>query len=209
MTDPKNISIEEYSYELPEERIARYPLAKRDASKLLIYKKEQIEESNYADIASFIPADSLLIFNNTKVVEARLLFEKPNGGTIEIFFLEPGETTTDITTAMLTTKSIVCKCLVGGAKKWKEPILEKKIIGDGRSMILYARKIGQVSNYFLIEFLWQPAELSFAELLHIAGIIPLPPYLNRAAEENDANSYQTITYHCNSLGVGALEDFQY
>lgn len=192
MIDPQRISIEDYTYQLPDDRIARYPLEQRDSSKLLIYKNGQIQESIYADIADHVPKNSLLIFNNTKVVEARLLFEKPNGSIIEIFFLEPDDVYKDITGAMLTTKSIVCKCLVGGAKKWKEPILEKKINAGERNIILYARRVNKIGNYFLIEFSWQPAEMSFAELLHIAGVMPLPPYLNRNAEDNDATSYQTI-----------------
>src|SRR5690349_5902584 len=127
MMHPKDISIQDFTYSLPDHRIAAYPLAERDASRLLIYKNGVITEDIYANIANHLPADSLLIFNNTKVVEARLLFQKATGGIIEIFCLEPGDEYPDITTAMLQRAKVTWKCLVGGASKWKHgQILEKK-----------------------------------------------------------------------------------
>lgn len=190
---PKELSIIDFTYELPDERIARYPLAERDQSKLLIYRNGQISETIYAELAAHIPANSLLVFNNTKVVEARLLFEKPNGGRIEIFCLEPHEQYGDITTAMLQKGKVWWKCLVGGAKKWKEGALISQIEKyDSSEITLTARKIEQYADAYLIELSWDDADMSFAELLHVAGVIPLPPYLNRAAEESDQERYQTI-----------------
>ena len=190
---PKKLSIKDFTYELPDERIAKYPLADRDQSKLLIWKNQNITESRYADLADHLPSDSLLIFNNTKVVEARLLFEKPNGGRIEIFCLEPHEQYPDITTAMLQKGKVWWKCLVGGAKKWKEGSLIARIKKyDTDEVVLTATKLEQLTDSYIIELSWDNPGLSFAEVLHIAGMIPLPPYLNRAAEENDAERYQTI-----------------
>jgi S-adenosylmethionine:tRNA ribosyltransferase-isomerase len=196
MTDPRNISINNYTYSLPESRIAKYPLPERDASKLLIYKKGELSEDSYKNITHHIPANSLLVFNNTKVVEARLLFQKPTGGVIEIFCLEPHEQYADITTAMLQKGNVVWQCLVGGVSKWKTgQLLEKKITQGDREIILHASYIEKRNDSFIIELSWSPTELSFAEILHHAGAIPLPPYIKRAVEESDAERYQTLYAH--------------
>ncbi len=188
---PKGLSISDFTYHLPEEKIARYPLLERDASKLLIYKNGQITEDTYSHLDSHLPENSLLVFNNTKVVEARLLFTKSTGGTIEIFCLEPDERYADITSAMLQKGKVFWKCLVGGAKKWKEEFLIKAIDNEQQNIELSAKIEEKRNDYFLIEFNWN-AGISFAELLHHAGVIPLPPYLNRDAEEKDKSTYQTI-----------------
>jgi S-adenosylmethionine:tRNA ribosyltransferase-isomerase len=196
MNSPKNISIHYYTYSLPEERIAKYPLAERDASKLLVYKEGEIAEDSYKNISHHIPSNSLLIFNNTKVVEARLLFQKPTGGVIEIFCLEPHEQYADITTAMLQKGKVLWQCLVGGVSKWKTgQLLEKKITQSDREIILYASYIEKRNDSFIIELSWSPTELSFAEVLHYAGAIPLPPYIKRAVEEADSERYQTVYAH--------------
>ena len=193
MTDPRNLSINDFTYTLPEDRIAKYPLAERDASKLLIYKGGKISEDIYRNISNHIPANSLLVFNNTKVVEARLLFQKPTGGVIEIFCLEPGEQYNDITSAMLETGKVYWQCLVGGASKWKHgQIQEKKIKHDEAEIILQGRYIEKRADHFIIELSWTPLHLSFAEVLHAAGAIPLPPYIKRAPEDADAERYQTV-----------------
>lgn len=189
---PKDISIFDYTYNLPEERIAKYPLAERDSSKLLVFKNKEIETSIYKNLPSFLPENTTLVFNNTKVVEARLLFEKSTGSVIEIFCLEPDERYADITTAMLQKEKVYWKCLVGGAKKWKETFLSKNIETINTSITLEARIAEKRNDYFLIELSWNNAELSFAEILHAAGIIPLPPYLHRTAEDKDKETYQTI-----------------
>lgn len=193
MTNPRNISIQDYTYDLPEERIANYPLAERDASKLLIYLDGKISESIYSNISEQIPENALLVFNDTKVVEARLLFQKPTGGVIEIFCLEPHEKYNDITTAMLQKKNVLWHCLVGGVSKWKKgQILEKKIRQDDKELILRASYVEKKIDSFIIELSWSPVELSFAEILHHAGAIPLPPYIKREVEESDSERYQTV-----------------
>ncbi len=208
----KKIQIKDYSYELPDERIAKFPLENRDQSKLLITNRALTQGSHavtdletssstthqayqidqYLNLANHLPANSFLVFNNTKVVEARILFQKPTGSVIELFCLEPDESYGDITTAMLQKGSVYWKCLVGGAKKWKEEFLEKTIIDQGQNITLKARRVAQGAEAYLIEFSWNQDQMSFAELLHIAGLIPLPPYLNRAAENSDAERYQTV-----------------
>lgn len=189
---PKNTLIQNFDYSLPDEKIAKYPLQKRDESKLLIYKNKVIRQDVFFNIDNYLPADSLIIFNNTKVVEARLLFKKPSGTTIEIFCLEPADLYADITTAMFEHKKVLWKCLVGNAKKWKDEILEKELHNNNREFVLSARKISRLNENFLIEFSWNDDTLSFAEVLHIAGVIPLPPYLHRDAEDEDAKRYQTV-----------------
>ncbi len=189
---PKDISILDYTYSLPDEQIAKYPLPERDESKLLVYKDGMLEESAYKALAFHLPADTLLIFNNTKVVEARLLFTKATGGVIELFCLEPHDQYPDITTAMLQKGKVLWKCLVGGAKKWKAEALVMDIEEGGITIKLSALMVERLNDYFLIEFLWDNETLTFAEILHMAGLIPLPPYLNRKADEADKTTYQTI-----------------
>jgi len=193
MIHPKELSILDYTYPLSDDRIASFPLNDRDASKLLIYEKGQISTDTYRQLANHIPADSLLVFNNTKVVEARLLFQKSTGGVIEIFCLEPHEQYADITSAMLQTGKVYWQCLVGGASKWKAgQVLEKKIRYHNEEITLQASYIEKRTGCFIIELSWTPDALSFAELLHAAGAIPLPPYIKRKAEESDTERYQTV-----------------
>ena len=192
MSTPKQLQIKDFDYDLPDEKIAKYPLAERDASKLLIYKNEAIKADDFIHLARYLPENSLIIFNNTKVVEARLLFKKTTGTTIEIFCLEPGDDYADITTAMLQQKKVLWKCLIGNAKKWKDEILVKKILHNGEEIELSAKKISRQGENFIIEFSWNDEQLSFAEELHIAGVIPLPPYMHRDAGDEDKNRYQTV-----------------
>ena len=193
---PKSLSIKDFTYQLPEERIARYPLPERDSSKLLIYKAGRIEENIYRNIDQYLPAGSLLIFNNTKVVEARLLFQKPTGASIEVFCLEPHARYPDITTAMSRKGQVTWMCLIGGASKWKTgQLLEKRIPHGDSTIVLQARYLEKIKDSFSIELSWTPDNLSFAEVLHIAGVIPLPPYIKRTAEVSDATRYQTIYAH--------------
>lgn len=191
--DPRLISISDYTYALPDEKIARYPLPERDASRLLIYRQGNITDSHYRNIANFLPAGSLLVFNNTRVIEARLLFQKSSGGMIEIFCLEPGDQYADITTGMLQRGAVEWKCLIGGASKWKAgQVLEKIIpLGDG-TILLQARYTAKQNDSFVINLQWTPADVSFAEVLHHAGVIPLPPYLKRSTEAADKERYQTV-----------------
>jgi S-adenosylmethionine:tRNA ribosyltransferase-isomerase len=191
--DPRFLAIKDFTYILPQEKIAKYPLAERDASKLLIYRDGKISESIYRDIAGYIPEGSLLLFNNTRVTEARILFKKETGGVIEIFALEPADGIADITAAMLQKEKVLWKCMIGGASKWKHrQLLEKKMVTGNRKVIIQAAIKEKFTDSFLIEFSWQPQDLSFAEILHFAGVIPLPPYIKREAEAGDAERYQTI-----------------
>jgi len=190
---PKNLSIHDYTYDLPEDRIAKFPLQERDASKLLIYDGSTITEDIFRNLDQHLPSKSLLIFNDSKVIEARLLFQKTSGGIIEIFCLEPLDRYSDMTTAMLQKGSVMWHCLIGGASKWKHgQVLEKKIQKKQREIILRAKYIDKTADSFVIEFSWSEDSLTFAELLHMAGAVPLPPYLRRQPEEMDSERYQTI-----------------
>jgi S-adenosylmethionine:tRNA ribosyltransferase-isomerase len=193
MKHPKELSILDYTYPLADDRIAAFPLSDRDASKLLIYEQGNIQTDTYRQLADYIPADTLLVFNNTKVVEARLLFQKNTGGVIEVFCLEPHEQYADITSAMLQTGKVYWQCLVGGASKWKPgQVLEKRIPYNGNEIILQAAYMEKRAGCFIIELSWTPSTMSFAELLHVAGAIPLPPYIKRKAEDSDTERYQTV-----------------
>jgi S-adenosylmethionine:tRNA ribosyltransferase-isomerase len=191
MSDPRQITIQEYHYDLPADRIATHPLPERDQSKLLIYKNGAISESIYKQLANELQGGSMLVFNDTRVVEARLLFQKDTGSTIEIFCLEPADSM-DITHGMSSQGVVRWKCMVGGAAKWKQPVLEKRIIKDEEEVILFARIAERFGEIFIIEFSWSPANLHFGEVLHLAGVIPLPPYLHRKAEASDYERYQTV-----------------
>lgn len=187
---PRLLSIKDYTYELPDDRIAKYPLPERDASKLLIYKEDAITEDIYKNIAQHIPSGATLVFNNTKVVHARLLFKKDTGGIIEVFCLEPHKQYADIQTAMLQKEQVWWNCLVGGASKWK-PGMVLTATHTNPDFILSAKIVAQETGNFTIELSWG-ADLTFAEVLHYAGKVPLPPYLHRDAEMSDETRYQTI-----------------
>jgi S-adenosylmethionine:tRNA ribosyltransferase-isomerase len=190
---PKNLSVHDFTYELPEHKIARYPLTERDRSRLLIYKEGAISEAIYRDIHQQLPPGSLLIFNNTKVVAARLLFQKPTGAVVEIFCLEPPPQYTDMTTAMNQKGRVTWICLIGGASKWKPgQLLEKRMDVNGQEIILQARYLGKEKDSFAIELSWTPDTHTFAEVLQAVGNIPLPPYIKRTVEQTDSERYQTI-----------------
>ncbi|MFT3702682.1 MAG: S-adenosylmethionine:tRNA ribosyltransferase-isomerase [Agriterribacter sp.] len=190
---PGQLHIKDFIYPLPDERIATHPLPNRDDSKLLVYKSGSIQNDHYRNIASHIPAGSLLVFNDTKVVEARLKFQKPSGGMIEIFCLSPHAKYPDITNAMMQQGKVWWNCLVGGASKWKHGIvLEKKIELSGSTIHLKAAIIGRFPDSFLVEMSWEPSHITFAEILHSGGLLPLPPYIKRELEKNDTERYQTI-----------------
>lgn len=190
MTDPRNISIEDYVYELPDDRIALHPLAERDASKLLIYRKGVIREDIYRNIDQHVPASSLLVFNNTRVIRARIRFQKESGGIIEIFCLEPYERISDFSTIMNRKGSVRWKCMIGGASKWKTGSLQKEL--NSKHATLEARLVEKLTDAYVVEFLWTPPTHSFAEILDASGDIPLPPYIKRKNDESDATRYQTI-----------------
>ena len=192
MTDPKKISILDYTYELPAERIALHPLAARDAAKLLIYKKGIIQQDIYKNIAAHLPAESLLIFNNTKVIKARIRFQKSSGGVIEIFCLEPYEAINEFSSVMNKKASVKWKCMIGGASKWKDGELEKQLAVGSWQLAIKAKLVEKLSDAYVVEFSWMPEELSFAEVLEQCGDVPLPPYIKRNTEKEDTERYQTI-----------------
>lgn len=190
---PRNIAIENFTYHLPEEKIAAFPLAERDASKLLVYKDDSIVQDVYRNIAAHIPANSLLIFNNTKVIQARILFQKPTGGVIEIFCLEPYEAgINEFNVIMQKKEKLRWKCMIGGASKWKEGPLKKQIINGNESIEMQAVLVEKLPDAYVVELSWQPAHYSFAEILGLFGDMPLPPYIKRKAEFTDKERYQTI-----------------
>lgn len=187
---PTRISLDDYGYDLSSERIARYPLPNRVDSKLLVWQSPgKISSSTYAQISRFLPQPGLLVFNNSRVVEARILFTKASGGQIEIFCLEPAAIYSSIPSGMQQTGKVLWNCLIGGASKWKRGQTLAKQIGDIR---LEADFIEKRKEDFIVEFSWSPVHLSFAEILHQAGSIPLPPYLKRPAESLDTERYQNV-----------------
>jgi S-adenosylmethionine:tRNA ribosyltransferase-isomerase len=192
MMNPADISILDYNYTLPEDRIALHPLEQRDSSKLLICKDRQITETVFSAIDQWLPADSLLVINNTRVINARLRFQKSTGARIEIFCLEPFGPIREYASVMSNTARSVWKCLVGGAAKWKEGCLGKNIIVDGKEVILSATMLEKIPEAYIIELSWTPADYSFAAIIEAAGDIPLPPYIKRETDQEDRGRYQTV-----------------
>jgi len=188
---PSRLQIKDFTYELPDDRIARYPLPQRDQSRLLVYRDGKLIETRYRNIAGELPPGTLLVFNQTKVIYARLLFQKPTGGRIEVFCLEPDERYTEVQQAMLQKGSVYWKCLVGGAAKWKEGQVLSLTAGKDTPLVMQAEIAEKKEGYFILKLSWTP-EISFAEALQLAGRVPLPPYLNREAEQSDEQRYQTI-----------------
>lgn len=187
----QQIRIEEYDYPLPDERIAKFPLAKRDESKLLLYKDGQVSESVFKHIADYLPAGSLLVYNNTRVIQARLLFQKATGARIEVFCLEPAEPH-DYALIFQQTECCSWICLVGNLKKWKDGLLTKKVAIQGEEVILSAEKKESHGDSHRIEFTWNNPKYTFADLLDAAGVLPIPPYLHRETEKSDLVTYQTV-----------------
>ena len=189
MTDVRHITIDAYDYSLPEERIAKYPLAERDASNLLVLKDDKIQKSQFRNLSDFLPEGTLLVFNETKVIRARLQFHKATGSRIEVFCLEPEQ---DYQVAFAATSPVRWKCLVGNAKRWKEGKLSMTLNVNGKEATLFAERLAHNDQYSEIEFSWSPDDLPFASVIEAAGEIPLPPYLHRDAEPEDRDRYQTV-----------------
>ena len=214
----EEILIEDYNYPLPDERIAKYPLSERDQSKLLVYQDGEVKQDTFCRVGEYLPAGSLLIYNNTRVIQARLEFHKnsPNnptpsyttlhnstpsqGARIEIFCLEP-LLPHDYQLALGATEGCTWKCMIGNAKKWKSGALSLPVtLPSGHEITLYAERGEQTGNTFAVHFSWQSnsqspianSHLSFAEILDAVGELPIPPYLNRKTEESDKTTYQTV-----------------
>lgn len=189
--NPKAIRINDFTYKLPEERIAAQPLAERDASKLLVFKEGNIKESVFKNIVDHLPENALLVFNDTRVIQARLLF-KGEKDTIEVFCLEPVEPSTVMEKAMDAKGSVIWKCLIGNNKKWKDLPQQAVFFNDGQAVKLTAEKLRKEDDVFIVKFSWDPVDLTFARVLEISGLIPLPPYIKRVADDGDKERYQTI-----------------
>lgn len=193
--DIRNIRIEDFDYPLPDERIAKHPLAEREKCKLLYFRDGDIKQYQFSDVPALLPEHSMLIYNNTKVINARLRFRKPGGGaTIEIFCLEPIDPV-DYAQIFQTTSSCTWLCLVGNSKRWKSGDLTQTVNINGEDVTLAATRGERRGNAFLITFSWDKSDVTFASLLEAIGEIPIPPYLNRGTEPSDSSDYQTVYSH--------------
>ncbi|MDR0894946.1 MAG: S-adenosylmethionine:tRNA ribosyltransferase-isomerase [Prevotellaceae bacterium] len=188
----KNIRMDAYKYVLPEERIAKHPLAQRDQAKLLVHtRKGKMTSSIFADLGSYLPKKSILVFNNTKVIQARLHFRKESGALIEVMCLEPAEPT-DYALNFQQTEHAAWICLIGNLKKWKEGVLKRELTVKGASITLTATRAGERGVGHWIDFRWDNSDLTFSDILEAFGELPIPPYLNRETEESDKDDYQTV-----------------
>ena len=201
----QEIRIEDYNYSLPDERIAKFPLPKRDESKLLLYRNGEISESIFKHITDYLPQNTLMVFNNTRVIQARLLFQKETGARIEIFCLEPIEPH-DYALIFQETRRCSWTCLVGNLKKWKEGTLSKTIFIKDQPVVLTADKKKSHGDTHLIEFTWDNETYTFADILDAAGVLPIPPYLHRETEKSDLQTYQTVYSKIKgSVGAGTFK----
>jgi S-adenosylmethionine:tRNA ribosyltransferase-isomerase len=191
MLDPKKISVKNYDYPLTEDKIAKYPARQREESNMLIYDRGNIIKDRFKHIHHYISRDNLLVFNNAKVISARLFFQKETGAKIEIFCLEP-DTPSDYATAFQQNKTVRWKCMVGNLKKWKNGVLKQQLKIDGKSISIKAHKIRQEENQVIVQFIWDRNDVSFGEILDHAGKVPIPPYLKRESESLDHQRYQTV-----------------
>ncbi len=189
--ETKNIHITDYNYELPDERIAKFPLKERDHSKLLIYKHGEVSEDVFYHLPAFLPQGALMVFNNTKVIQARMHFRKDTGALIEVFLLEPFAPA-DYEQMFQTTGHCSWLCIVGNMKKWKSGVLSRTFDVKGTSLTLSVERKGEKGTSQMIDFTWDADNISFAEILDAVGELPIPPYLNRKTEESDKTTYQTV-----------------
>lgn len=189
--NPKHIHISEFTYPLPEERIAKFPLPVRDQSKLLIYRHGEVTEDSFTSLPDYLPAGSLMIFNNTKVIQARLHFRKETGALIEVFCLEPIQPN-DYALNFQQTEHSAWLCMIGNLKKWKEGPLKREMTAKGRNLTLTAERSVCHGTSHWVDFHWDNPEVTFADILEVFGELPIPPYLNRETQESDKETYQTV-----------------
>ena len=189
--DTKHIQIKDFNYNLPDERIAKFPLAKRDNSKLLLYRHGEVTEDVFHNIAQYLPKGALMVFNNTKVIQARLHFRKETGALIEVFLLEP-YMPADYEQMFQTTGHCSWLCMIGNLKKWKEGTLKRTFYVKGKEVTLVAERKEDVHKSYRVDFSWDASDVSWAELLDAVGELPIPPYLNRETQESDKTTYQTV-----------------
>ena len=188
--DPRHIHISDYNYPLPDERIAKFPIAQRDHSKLLIYNKGEVSSDVFYNLPQYLPKGALMVFNNTKVIQARMHFRKETGALIEVFLLEPAEPS-DYELMFQTTGHCAWYCLVGNLKKWKEGSLRREIEINGQTVVVNATRGELHGTSHRIDFEWT-GDFSFAEIIDVMGELPIPPYLNRETQESDKTTYQTV-----------------
>lgn len=191
MKDTKQIEISEYNYPLPDEQVAKFPLAERDQSKLLVYKGGQIVQEHFSALPNYLQTGELVIFNNTKVIQARLHFRKETGAQIEIFCLEPIQPN-DYVLSFQQTSRCSWLCMIGNLKKWKEGTLTLQTTCKGMELTVTATRKESHGTSHWIDFAWDNSDVTFADLLESIGELPIPPYLNRDTEESDLESYQTV-----------------
>lgn len=189
--DPKHIRISEFNYPLPDERIAKFPLPVRDQSKLLLYRHGEVTEDIFTSLPDYLPANSLMIFNNTKVIQARLHFHKETGALIEVFCLEPVQPN-DYALNFQQTEHAAWLCMIGNLKKWKEGALKREITVKGKPLTLTAERGACHGTSHWVDFRWNNPEITFADILEVFGELPIPPYLNRETQESDKETYQTV-----------------
>ena len=189
--DPKHIHISEYNYPLPDERIAKFPLAVRDQSKLLVYRHGEVSEDVFTSLPDYLPKGSLMVFNNTKVIQARLHFRKGTGALIEVFCLEPIQPN-DYVLNFQQTEHAAWLCMIGNLKKWKDGALKREMTVKGFPITLTATRGECRGTSHWIDFSWDNPEVTFADILEVFGELPIPPYLNRDTEESDKETYQTV-----------------
>ncbi|MBO5624203.1 MAG: S-adenosylmethionine:tRNA ribosyltransferase-isomerase [Prevotella sp.] len=191
MIDPKHIRISDYNYDLPDERIAKFPIAQRDHSKLLVYKHGEVSDDSFYHLPDYLPEGALMVFNNTKVIQARMHFRKETGALIEVFLLEPADPT-DYELMFQLTSHCSWLCMIGNLKKWKEGTLKRDFNIKGQPLTLTATRRQMVGNSHWVDLEWNNANVTFAEILEEVGELPIPPYLNRDTEESDKTTYQTV-----------------
>ena len=191
MIDPKHIRISDFNYNLPDERIAKFPIAQRDHSKLLVYRHGEVSDDTFYHLPDYLPEGALMVFNNTKVIQARMHFRKETGALIEVFLLEPADPT-DYELMFQLTSHCSWLCLIGNLKKWKEGTLKRDFTIKGEQLTLTATRRHMVGNSHWVDLEWNNANVTFAEILEEVGELPIPPYLNRNTEESDKTTYQTV-----------------
>ena len=191
MEDTKHIKISEYNYPLPDERIAKFPLAVRDQSKLLVYRHGEVSEDTFTALPEYLEQGELMIFNNTKVIQARLHFRKETGALIEVFCLEPIQPN-DYVLSFQQTKKCSWLCMIGNLKKWKEGALSRMVDVKGKQVTLTATRGECRGTSHWVDFEWNDDSITFADLLEVVGDLPIPPYLNRDTQESDKETYQTV-----------------
>ena len=189
---PRELKIEDFTYDLPNEKIAYNPANPRDSSKLLVYKNDEVSQDIYQHISSYLPKNSVLVFNDTKVIKSRIFFQNETGATIEVFCLEPYGENVNYEACFQKQGSVLWTCLIGKVAKWRTPQLTKKLQVNGVEVKLSAEIVEKLPDSYVVKLSWSPEELPFADVVDAAGVTPLPPYIKRIADKTDEETYQTV-----------------